>query len=222
MTKRIWALILAMAAVFALSATAYASQEPDLEKAGSITFTLEWEGEPLDGGTMTVYPVGIFEKQGADYGFTLLPELAEHSLTLENGLGAETAGAIARVVDALSLEAHSAAIEQGKAFFGELRPGLFLVVQQEPIPGFAAMDPFLISLPVPQGEGYVYDLAAAPKVSLEPEPTEPPPPTQPPPDRPPDIPQTGQLNWPVPVLVVWGSVMVVFGLVLCLKRKERK
>ena len=177
MTKRIFALFLAVAAVFVFRATAYASQEPDLEQPGSITLTLEWEGEPLNGGSFVLYPVGIFEKQGGDYAFALLPELAEHSLTLENGPDAETAAAIAEAVETLKLEGYSAAVTEGKAFFGELKPGLFLVVQQEPVPGFAAMEPFLISLPVPQGEGYVYDLVAAPKTSLEPEPTEPPPPT---------------------------------------------
>ena len=137
-TKRILALFLAVAAVFVFRATAYASQEPDLEQPGSITLTLEWEGEPLNGGSFVLYPVGVFEKQGADYAFALLPELAEHSLTLENGLDAETAAAIAAVVETLKLEGHSTAIAEGKAFFGELKPGLFLVVQQEPVPGFCA------------------------------------------------------------------------------------
>ena len=219
MTKRICLLLVALAVTFGFCATALASQTPDLEKPGSITFRLEWEGEALNGGSLTVYRVGAFEKVGSDYRYALIPELADSGISLENVASPETARLLAEKVEEMSLVGITAPISEGAAAFENLIPGLFLVVQQEAAPGFAPMAPFLISLPVPQGDGYVYDLVAAPKVALEPEATEPPPPTEPPPDNPPEIPQTGQLNWPVPVLAIWGALTVAFGLVLCFQRR---
>lgn len=221
MTKKLFLLLLALAVTFGFCAAAFASQTLDLDKPGSITFQLGWEGEPLNGGTLTVYRVGIYEMTLTGYQYALLPELAEMGISLHDTASPETAQAIAKAVEELSLTGMTAPITDGTAAFTDLVPGLFLVVQQEPVPGFSAMAPFLISLPVPQGDGYVYDLVAEPKVSLEPEPTDPPPTTEPP-DDPPDIPQTGQLNWPVPVLAIWGSLTLVFGLVLCFKRKGHK
>ena len=221
MTKRIGFLLMALAFVFGCCGAALAAG-PDLEQIGSITFRLEWEGEKLTGGTLTVYRVGVFEQTESGYRFALLPELAEEAGSLEYVASPETAQALAKAVAELSLVGVTAEIAEGTAVFENLVPGLFLVVQQEACAGFAAMAPFLISLPVDQGDGYLYDLTVAPKVALEPETTEPPPATEPPPDRPPDIPQTGQLNWPVPVLAIWGSLSLVFGLVLCFRRKGHK
>ena len=222
MIKRISLLLLTLAVIFGFCATALASQEPNLEQPGSITFRLEWEGEALDGGSLTVCRVGVFEKTENGYRYALIPELAESGISLENVASPETARELAQKVQEMSLVGITAAISEGTAVFENLIPGLFLVVQQEAAPGFSPMAPFLISLPVPQGNGYAYDLVAAPKVALEPEATEPPPSTEPPPDNPPDIPQTGQLNWPVPVLTVWGVLTVAFGLVLCFQRKGNR
>lgn len=92
-------------------------------------------------------------------------------------------------------------------------PGLFAVTQKEAdaSDGFPAIHPFLISLPRWDGEQYVYDLTAKPKVSLEPKPTEPPDPW---------LPQTGQTNWPVPVMAVAGAAFVILGGFLCFRKKE--
>ena len=56
-----------------------------------------------------------------------------------------------------------------------------------------------------------------PEVPTEPtEPTEPPPPPPPPP---PHLPQTGQLNWPIPVMAMMGCAMFVLGVFLYSGRK---
>ncbi len=103
--------------------------------------------------------------------------------------------------------------------FAPLEPGLYVVTQRrsQQSAGFDAIQPFLISLPRWENEGYVYDLNATPKVPLVPgetlpcPPTKPTEPTTPPPTDPPGLPQTGQLNWPVPVLAVLGMTLFVLG-----------
>ena len=44
------------------------------------------------------------------------------------------------------------------------------------------------------------------------------PPTPPPP--PPDLPQTGQLNWPIPTMAIAGAVLLVLGWILLAGRKR--
>jgi hypothetical protein len=68
---------------------------------------------------------------------------------------------------------------------------------------------------------YQYHVTASIKSELErePEPTEPEP-TDPP--DPPGLPQTGQLNWPIPLMVVAGLALFVVGWVLCFGKKREQ
>ena len=56
------------------------------------------------------------------------------------------------------------------------------------------------ALPMYDGSGYVYDVEATPKVEVEKEPETEEPTTTKPPQIPEKLPQTGQNNWPIPVL----------------------
>ena len=113
-------------------------------------------------------------------------------------------------------------IQEGSATFTGLEPGLYVVTQTEPSNGFFPIQTFLLSLPRWTEAGYIYDLTAAPKVPLEPEPTEPSAPTAPtaPPKPGTTLPQTGQLNWPVPVMAVAGVILIFVGWLSCLRRKR--
>ena len=69
----------------------------------------------------------------------------------------------------------------------------------------------------------MYDLIAAPKVSLEIKPDKPDKPTEPDDPTEPDkpiLPQTGQLHWPVPILAVSGVVLFAMGWYLCFGKRE--
>ena len=60
------------------------------------------------------------------------------------------------------------------------------------------------------------------RLPAQPEPTEPPKPTEPKPTEP-SLPQTGQTNWPVPLLAVCGLVLIMMGGVMRSgKRDERE
>ena len=128
------------------------------------------------------------------------------------------AKSLLKLVDKKSLSRITTPIAKGQAVFSDLPVGLYLVWQNEDDAdeGFSAIQPFLISVPKLQDGEYVLDVVAKPKVPLETEPTEP---TEPPPPPPPNLPQTGQLNWPIPVMAMMGCAMFVLGVFLYSGRK---
>ena len=127
--------------------------------------------------------------------------------------------------------------EEGYADITKLPQGLYLVVQTEASHGYEAIKPFLVSIPLRDGNNWIYDVDATPKVCATiPEtpdipdtpdnPVSPDSPDNPVspgnPDNPvspsnpdkPVLPQTGQLNWPVPVLACSGVLLFAIGWVL--------
>ena len=217
MKKRILFLVVLLVLFNCLLSPAYAHEVPDPDQKGSICFSMDWEGEPMDGGSLTVYRVGDIAEDDGDYTFTLVRDLKGTGVTLDGEVQKLAAAAKA-------LPPITADIKNGKAVFNDLVPGLYVVTQSatEATPGFLPSQPFLISLPQWENDSYVYDLTADPKVAPEPEPTEPPKPTEPKPTEP-SLPQTGQTNWPVPLLAVCGLVLIMMGGVMRSgKRDERE
>ena len=148
---------------------------------------------------------------------------------------------------------------EGKLTFSNLKPGLYLIVQQTAITGYNSLTPFLVSVPTwdKDTSSYVYERTAVVKNDIsaesttEPEPpttsteppttsTEPPTDTTEPPYDEDDVdddstdddssdnessdssssreklPQTGQLWWPLPLLLCAGLILMLVG------RKIRK
>lgn len=210
MVKRICAMLVMLLLIGCLSVSAFAAHPvPDLSRNGSITFAMALDGQLLDGGKLNLYQVGEITDDDGNFYFKLLdgrkitrtedvtPILAEEMLTF------------AKV---LEREPIQTPIENGGAVFTELAPGLYVVCQEETdvTKGFSPIQPFLISVPKFQNGEYVLDVIAKPKVSLETRPTE----TTTPPTPDEELPYTGQLNWPVPVLGIGGAVLMILGFVL--------
>ena len=217
MKKRLFPLILAL--VFSLSLSVLAHEVPDLTQNGTITFEIQWQGEPLDGGELAIYRVGDVVESDGNYGFSLIDRLADSGLSLENPDDPALARKLSELAAEAELEPLTAPIEDGEACFVDVAPGLYVVVQTQACDGFAELNPFLISMPRYENETYVTDVVAKPKVPLETEPTEPEP-TRPTEPTPPSLPQTGQLNWPVPLLAALGLLFFTLGWALCFGRKR--
>ena len=214
MRNRIAVLLTVLAALLLLAVPISAQELPDPQRLGSLTLWLAFDGHPLDGGSLTLYKVGELSVIDGDAGFIPIRELADGPAWTD----LDDPG-LARELAALAKNRNLPAIREeiliGWVTFAPLEPGLYVVTQQpsQATEGFDAIQPFLISLPRWEGGSYVYDLTAAPKVPLVPEETPPPPsePTTPPPSDPPGIPQTGQLNWPIPVLAAAGMTLFILG-----------
>lgn len=87
----------------------------------------------------------------------------------------------------------------GKVTFSDLEPGYYLLVQEEAAAGYRRMNPFCVSVPMAVGEELLYDIGAAPKLERIPEE---------------NLPQTGQLIWPIWILLGGGLGLIGMGLLL--------
>ena len=210
MRKRILPLVAALL-LLCLSVTAAAHDVPDLNKTGSVTITMRRGDTVISGGTLSLIPVGEIAEDDGNYFFAPLEpyaELADDFDDLSDPLLAARIADIATYQRGITL----AVDQDGKVIFGNVDPGLYLVMQKKAADGWSCISPFLISVPNMQDGVYVYDVDASPKIELKP--TERPPET--PPNTPPEppLPQTGQLNWPIPLMAAAGLCLLLLGSVL--------
>lgn len=217
MKKRIIAALMALLLVCSLTVTAH--EVPDLTKTGTITFNMDWNGESLTGGSLTMHRVGDIVENDGNYSFACVAEI--NAVSLEDLNDPALAANLAAAAKAADLEAITTPISGGEAVFYDVACGLYVVTQdeQDSTEGFAPLSPFLISMPQFENGRYVTEVNADPKVTLETAPTEP---TEPVPTQPndPKLPQTGQLNWPVPILAASGLALFVAGWFLRFGRKK--
>ena len=196
------------------------SEMPDLNRKGSLSITFTYEGKPIsDGNEVGIYKVAdVVEDSG--YKFVWKEDFASIGEMPENldNVNAELASKLNKFAQekALSLEQGSRALdEDGNVTFSDLELGLYLVVHtkktqitlKDKTKVTYTINPFLISVPQTEGGKLIYDISTKPKVSPEKD-------TVPPkiPPKPPRLPQTGQLWWPVMGLGAIGVLFVCVGL----------
>lgn len=218
MNKRIFSVFTVIALLCALCVTAYAHEVPDLSQKGSVSITMSHYGELVPGGTLTLFRVGEVYEEDGNYGFRLTGEFMDCDVSLDNIQSSALPEALAKYVEAHNLKGRTEIISaDAVAYFDDLELGLYLVIQYEPADGYNATKPFVVSVPGQEDGHYIYDVDASPKVDpITAKPTEPPATT--PTD--PTLPQTGQLNWPVPLLTVSGLVLFTAGWFLRFGRKK--
>ena len=129
--------------------------------------------------------------------------------------------------------AQATAQADGTVVFDGAAKGLYLVVQTKTAKGMTSALPFAVSVPMQTQAGgeWCYEVSAQPKVEIEQKPQVPSKPEVPlkpstpttPPAKPslPDLFQTGQLFWPIPLLVVGGCVAIGCGWHLYRQNKRK-
>lgn len=213
--KRIFAVLVTAALLLAVCAQVSAA-EVDPEQKGSVSVTLKYMGTPISGGSLTLYHVGNLVWMEDHYEFALTEAFAASGVALD-ALNSQVAAELADYADLNGVESLTQQIDEtGHLCFEGLELGLYVMVQKEAADGFCGLQPFLVTVPVSENGAYVYDVDATPKLSLVPENTDPtePPTTVPPTEPDPSLPQTGQTNWPVPLLAIGGIFTFFFGLIL--------
>ena len=215
MKRRILTLAVAIFAMLSLCVTALATHPvPDLSRNGSITLRMAPGDVPLNDGYLNLYKVGDLSEEDGNYFFTLMDgRVVTHNEEVTLILAEE----LLTMAKEAKLVARTAKIEEGQAVFHDLQHGLYVVWQAkaDASKGYMPISPFLISVPRFADGAYVLDVVADPKVALETVP----PTTAPPPSRPPELPQSGQLNWPVPVLAVSGAFLLILGFLLISRKR---
>lgn len=219
MRRRFLLLISALVLLSCMIVPANAHEVPDASRAGSISVTMKYDGKPVPGGELTLYKVGDVAENDGDYSFAPTAEFAgcvDAFTDISSPALANTLAAYAKSEWSIAKET---AGSNGKVKFSGLEIGLYLVVQTKTAENYEAIDPFLVSVPRYLEGKYVYDVDATSKMSLIT--YNPPPETTVPPTTPgPDLPQTGQLNWPVPVLAASGLLLFTLGWMLRGGRKK--
>jgi len=178
---------------------------------------MEYGGRAVTGGTLAAYRVGRIQEEGGNYSFGKTPAMEAFSGSYDDISSAKLAEDVAVFIKEHRVRADATAKNtKGKAVFADLEPGLYLIVQTGASDGYEPLKPFLVSIPMNEAGHYVYEVNAEGKFQLhqKPKPTTPPKPPEP------TLPQTGQLNWPIPVLVVLGLVLFSTGWILRFGRKK--
>lgn len=204
--KWIAAALLAAWLICVLPVAAYAHEVPDESRMGTVTVDMVYDGRAVKGGALTAYRVGQIQEDKGDYRFVKTADMEALPGSYEDISSPKLAEDVAAFVREHGVSAYKTAENtEGKALFTDMELGLYLIAQTKASDGYEPLKPFLIALPLNKGGHYEYDVAAEGKFQLyqQPLPSPTPKPSEP------KLPQTGQLNWPIPVLAVLG--MGLFG-----------
>lgn len=217
--KSVAALFLAAFLFCSVSIAVFAHEAPDPSQRGSISVQMTYDNRPVAGGSLTLYRVGDVKEDDGSYSFVLSGDFSVSEADLSDISSVNQARELAKYAENRKLSGETAQIgDDGEAAFTELELGLYLLVQDEPADGYHKAAPFMVSIPMNENGTYIYTVDASPKVELQKAPI-PETPVTPRPDGP-ALPQTGQLNWPIPVLAVLGLGLFCAGWLLCFGRKR--
>ena len=184
------------------------------DQPGSIYFDFNTTEQSVSGGSFDLRMVAWWD----DAAKTLrwCEGYAEAGVSLEEPMTDREAAKLFVWAESQALPATKVELEaDGTALVEGLPCGVYLVSQMTPFEGFECMLPALISIPLEVAGEWILDVEATPK--LEPLQVE----TTAPPTKPPlpPLPPTGQVNWPVPLLFVAGSFLLILG--ICLRKQQR-
>ncbi len=212
--KKIFSLLLVLLILSAVPLTASAHDYVQIDRTDcSIEVLVYYRNNPINSGTLTAIKVGYVAEDDGNYFFC--QELTDD--VLEDIHSSYVVTALLNFYEEhkknVSFEKKTVSIRNGSAKFENLTPGLYLIIQEDISNGFDKLNAFLVSVPYMQDGKYQYHVTANAKSSLEREPV----PTEPTGDK---LPQTGQLNWPVPILASTGLILTVVGWMLISGRKK--
>lgn len=220
--KKIFSLLLAFALLCCLTLTVYAHDVPQERNDCSIEVVVRYNGENISGGTLTAVKVGYVKEDDGNYFFSRVFD----DIRLDDVHTADAVADLHKFYDAnksnYDFYKQTVNVTDGKGTFKGLSTGLYLIVQETAANGYSKLNPFLVSVPYMENGEYQYHVTASIKSELEREPK--PEPTDSPTTEPddPELPDTGQLNWPIPLLVVSGLVLFTVGWVLRFGQKKER
>ena len=120
---------------------------------------------PLRGGELTLYQVAAVKRTGGDLSYVYTGDFTGCGVVLGDLSDSTLADRLAKYLPTLpAIAAQQNVDEEGYADFTKLPQGLYLVMQTEASHGYEAIKPFLVSIPLPDGDSWIYDVDATPKV----------------------------------------------------------
>ena len=217
--KRGFAVLLVLLLTAALFTPVLAEEAPTPASAGSIRLTLlTADQKPVAGGTLMLYAVALLDKEG---NYTPTEEFS--AFRAQIAAWDEQDAALAdllweHVLSNSILGKVSRLSADGKASWGGLADGLYLIGQTGAGPNGELCNSFLVTVPYWDGLRWLREVDASPKCGTAATPK--PPKDHDTPPKTPTIPQTGQLWWPVPVLLGGGACLILIGILLLTRRRK--
>lgn len=213
--KILYIAVLSMVLVVIGAEPAFAvdSASLDYSKTGSVTVKLtDEDGAAVTSGTLTLYQVANI----VDNEYVYTDEFSQCSVSLDDITKTSLASNISTFVDENSISGTTICVgNDGTVVFSDLKLGLYLVVQTVASEGYHTISPFVITIPYEEDGVIVYNVDASPKVGVLKKTDKTTTTTEP------KLPQTGQLNWPIPILAISGIVLFGIGLILTTNRKKQ-
>ena len=120
---------------------------------------------PLRGGELTLYQVAAVKRTGGSLSYAYTGDFTGCGVVLGDLSDSTLADQLAKYLPTVpAVAAQQNVDEEGYADFTKLPQGLYLVMQTEASHGYEAIKPFLVSIPLPDGDSWIYDVDATPKV----------------------------------------------------------
>ena len=165
---RLAAVLLAVCLVVCCALPAFAtSANIVLGRLGSLHVRLydTHNDVPLRGGELTLYQVAAVKRTNGNLYLDYTGDFVGCNVVLGDLSDSTLAEQLAKYLPAApAIAAQQNVTEDGHADFAKLPQGLYLVMQTEASHGYEAIKPFLVSIPLPDGDNWIYDVDATPKV----------------------------------------------------------
>lgn len=216
--RRLLALAAALFCLAAASGAALAIGTVETEKPCSLTVSCLYDGTPVEGMALRLYRIAAVSPAGR---YSLAPAFAGSGVSLDALDDAahhkETAEMLVRYIEenALTPDAEVQTDAGGNAVADALDAGMYLLCPDElTLPGGKCSgEAAILALPGRDEteDTWLYTQTVFPKISFTPVKPSP---------KPGDLPDTGMLQWPVPVLALAGVALLGAGLLLCRRKND--
>ncbi|MFR5875106.1 MAG: hypothetical protein ACLUFN_01305 [Eubacterium sp.] len=198
--------------------TAFADELPDLSVKGTITISMKKDGKAVPGGEFEIYYIANIAESKGSLKYVFTENFKNCGLSLDNIESDRFASDLESYIKSNKFNGVKNSVDNnGIARFNQLEAGIYFVIQNEAAKGYSKANSFTVSLPVCEDGKYNYTVNASPKFSFSDskfntETTA----TTAKPSKPTDInlPKTGQLNLPIPILTVSGICLLVLGVLI--------
>ena len=135
MHRRICSLLLILVLVSAAALPVRAHEVPDTARLGSIAISMTHQGEPVPGGSLTLYRVADVVSSDGDYLFAYTADFAECTIPVTELSSADLPRALADIAKARELEGITLELDdEGRVKFTELEQGLYLLILAVAVP----------------------------------------------------------------------------------------
>ncbi len=214
-------LIVMLISIMSTASFVSASDSVDPDRTGSISVKFQYQGELSDYGSLVIYRVADLVSDDGKWNYSLTDSFSESKISLEEPIDGEKAQKLLDYAGNEKVSGQELSISKdGSAGAEDLKTGLYLVAQKRAASGYYDIKPFLIGLPYQESGTIEYQVDASPKLEYQkkdgskPDDNKPVSPTPTPTAKPKPtgkIPQTGQLNWPIPILAGLGILFCILG-----------